>query len=56
MTTITHLECSVCGKRRDAGKLHNLCECGGPLLARYDLVKAQSFWSREDLARALKTM
>ncbi|MGH9613194.1 MAG: threonine synthase [Bryobacteraceae bacterium] len=56
MTTITHLECSACGKRRDAGKLHNLCECGGPLLARYDLAKAQSFWSREDLVAAPKTM
>ena len=56
MTTITHLECSACGKHSDAGRRHNLCECGGPLLARYDLVKAQSFWSRDDLARAPKTM
>ena len=32
MTTITHLECAACGKRYEAGQIHNLCECGGPLL------------------------
>lgn len=47
MTTITHLECSACGKRREAGQIHNLCECGGPLLVRYDLDKAKNNWSRE---------
>ena len=47
MTTITHLECSLCGKRREAGELHNLCECGGPLLVRYDLEKARQSWSRD---------
>ncbi len=41
MTTITHLECSVCAKRREAGQIHNLCECGGPLLVRYNLAKAR---------------
>ncbi len=47
MTTITHLECAACGKRREAGKIHNLCECGGPLLVRYDLDKLREGWSRE---------
>ena len=51
MTTVTHLECSVCGKRREAGKIHNLCECGGPLLVRYDLEKAKATWSREAVAQ-----
>ena len=37
MTTLTHLECSLCLKRHDASTAHNLCECGGPLLVRYDL-------------------
>lgn len=41
MTTVTHLECSVCAKRREAGSIHNLCECGGPLLVRYDLAAAR---------------
>ena len=47
MTTITHLECAACGKRREAGQIHNLCECGGPLLVRYDLDKLREGWSRE---------
>jgi threonine synthase len=47
MTTITHLECSLCGKRREAGQVHNLCECGGPLLVRYDLDKVRQSWNRE---------
>jgi len=47
MTTVTHLECSVCGKRRAAGQIHNLCECGGPLLVRYDLDKARESWNRD---------
>jgi threonine synthase len=47
VTTITHLECSLCGKRREAGQIHNLCECGGPLLVRYDLQKVRESWNRE---------
>jgi threonine synthase len=47
MTTVTHLECSQCGKRREAGRVHNLCECGGPLLVRYDLEKTKKTWSRD---------
>ncbi|MGK5520660.1 threonine synthase [Micromonospora sp. URMC 107] len=34
---LTHLECPRCGREHDAGKLANLCDCGSPLLARYDL-------------------
>ncbi len=47
MTTLTHLECSVCARRHEAGKAWNLCECGGPLLVRYDLEAARQGWSRE---------
>ncbi|MEO8027769.1 MAG: threonine synthase [Bryobacteraceae bacterium] len=47
MTTVTHLECSQCGTRRAAGQIHNLCECGGPLLVRYDLAKARESWNRD---------
>ncbi|HYP05853.1 MAG TPA: threonine synthase [Bryobacteraceae bacterium] len=49
MNFLTHLECSVCGKERPAGILHNLCECGGPLLVRYDLQAAREQWTREAL-------
>jgi threonine synthase len=34
---LTHLECPRCGTEHDAGRLQNLCTCGSPLLARYDL-------------------
>jgi threonine synthase len=48
-TTITHLECSKCGERHSHEKLQNLCACGGPLLARYDLAKAAHTLKREAL-------
>jgi threonine synthase len=56
MTTVTHLECSVCGKRHEAGKVHNLCECGGPLLVFYDLAKTRATWSREALSKGPSSM
>src|SRR5580698_592513 len=48
-TTITHLECSKCGEKHSHGKLQNLCGCGGPLLARYNLAKAARTLTREAL-------
>ena len=56
MNTITHLQCSLCGKRYEAGQIHNLCTCGGPLLVEYDLLKAKQTWNRESLRDAPKTM
>ncbi len=56
MTTITHLECSLCGKRREAGEVHNLCECGGPLLVLYDLEKTKATWTREAIAKGPSSM
>ncbi|MFN7981916.1 MAG: threonine synthase [Vicinamibacterales bacterium] len=46
----SHLECSVpCGAPSvSARERHNLCRCGAPLLARYDLDAARA-WRREDL-------
>ncbi|WP_341719302.1 threonine synthase [Micromonospora sp. FIMYZ51] len=34
---LTHLECPRCAREHDAGIPQNLCGCGSPLLARYDL-------------------
>jgi len=34
---LTHLDCTRCGKQHAPGTLLNLCACGGPLYARYDL-------------------
>ena len=56
MTTVTHLECSVCGKRREAAKVHNLCECGGPLLVLYDLERAKATWSRDSVSKGPSSM
>ena len=36
-TFVTHLECSLTGKRYDADTLHGLSEAGRPLLVRYDI-------------------
>lgn len=56
MTTLTHLECSLCGARHTASEPRNLCGCGGPLLARYDLEKARQSWSREWIASGPSSM
>jgi threonine synthase len=56
MTTATHLECALCAKRYAAGELHNLCECGGPLLVRYDLEKAKESWNRDWLSNGPSSM
>ncbi|MEV4532573.1 threonine synthase [Asanoa sp. NPDC049518] len=34
---LSHLSCPRCGARHDSEALTNLCDCGSPLLARYDL-------------------
>ncbi|MFC8296530.1 threonine synthase [Micromonospora orduensis] len=34
---LTHLDCPRCGREHAADRLQNLCGCGSPLLARYDL-------------------
>jgi threonine synthase len=53
----THLECSVpCGApSRDPRTRQHLCECGAPLLARYDLAAARA-WRRESLRDREPTM
>jgi threonine synthase len=48
MSTLTHLECAMCGETFDADRLWNLCpNCGKPLLARYDLAAARGILRRE---------
>ena len=56
MTTLTHLECSRCGTQHDPAVARNLCDCGGPLLARYDLEMARTGWSRDWVKNAPATM
>lgn len=46
---MTHLECSLCKKTFEASQPLNLCECGGPLLVRYDLERARRVWGKEQV-------
>ncbi len=55
MTTLTHLECSLCGRTYGISP-RNLCDCGGPLLARYDLETARRSWSRDWIKNGPTTM
>ena len=53
---MTHLECSLCSRIFQAGRAWNLCECGGPLLVRYDLARLRAEWSRESIASGPNSM
>lgn len=53
---MTFLECSLCSHKFEPGKVYNLCECGGPLLVRYDLAKLRSTWNREQIASGPNSM
>jgi threonine synthase len=49
-STLTHLECGMCGKQYKHDQLINMCtDCQRPLLARYDLVRAKQTLTRQSL-------
>jgi threonine synthase len=56
MSAVSHLECSQCGKRFERGQVLNLCDCGGPLLVRYDLESLRRNWSRDQVAQGPNSM
>jgi len=56
MPKATHLQCSLCNKRVEAGIPANLCECGGPLVAHYDLDRIRQRWRRRDVASGPASM
>ncbi len=56
MTTLTHLECSLCKRTYEPAGVRGRCDCGGILLARYDLESTRLSWSREWLGNAPATM
>jgi threonine synthase len=56
MNAVSHLECSLCGKRFERGQVLNLCDCGGPLLVRYDLESLRRSWSRDQIAKGPNSM
>jgi len=49
-SALTHLECSRCAETYDARQRQNLCGCGAPLLARYDLAGAAAAVKPEQVA------
>jgi threonine synthase len=50
MSKAAYLECSLCQRRLEPGRPVNLCECGGPLLVRYDLATIRHHWRRREVA------
>ncbi len=57
-STLMHLECAkpACAKKYSHLELRNLCDCGGPPLARYDLAQAAKSLTREALGGRPLTM
>jgi len=53
---VTHLECSGCQRHHSPNQLINLCECGRPLLVRYDLESVRKALPREVLAGRVSSM
>ncbi|MEV0396208.1 threonine synthase [Polymorphospora rubra] len=47
---LTHLDCPRCETRHAADRPQNLCGCGSPLLARYDLDAVRAAVSPADIA------
>jgi threonine synthase len=48
-SNFTHLECTRCAKTEPIDRLLNLCGCGGPYFARYDLPAIRERWARDSL-------
>jgi threonine synthase len=49
---VSHIECTVCGRRHEAGRLLTVCEgCGQMLAVRYDLPKVAASVTKDDLLR-----
>jgi threonine synthase len=47
---VTHIECTVCGQRHEAGRLLTVCQaCGQMLAVRYDLPRVAAAVSKETL-------
>ncbi|NDI35309.1 threonine synthase [Chengkuizengella sediminis] len=46
---VSHLECPKCNKTYSVDEVNQLCECGTPLLVKYDLQKLKTQWRKADL-------
>lgn len=50
------MECSRCGRAFGAHGIYTLCECGGPLLVKYDLPGIRAEWTKQALKDAPHSM
>ncbi|MFV0488827.1 MAG: threonine synthase, partial [Vibrio fluvialis] len=53
---VTHLECPKCTKTYESEQRIQLCDCGSPLIVRYDLEKVKKAVTKEDLLRRPATL
>ena len=50
MSFVSHIECTVCGRRHEAGRLLTVCvKCGQMLAVRYDLPRAAAAVTKDEL-------
>ena len=55
-SAIVELYCPKCGKTYTPDEIRQLCACGSPLLARYDLDRAKRSFTRESLRDREKSL
>lgn len=55
-SAITELYCPKCARTYSPDEIHQLCECGSPLLVRYDLDRAKRSFTREALSQRGKSL
>ncbi len=46
---VTHLECPQCANRYEGGRRIQVCDCGAPLLVRYDLERVDAVLDKDVL-------
>ena len=57
LSTLTHLECSICNEKHDPNIIQTICQfCGRALVARYDLEKAKKTFTREKISTRVSSM
>ena len=57
LSTLTHLECSICNEKHDQNIIQTICQfCGRALVARYDLKKAKNTFTREEISTRVSSM
>jgi threonine synthase len=49
-STLTELECPRCRRRHDPDRVTGVCDCGAPLLVRYDLDEVRAGLTKDEVA------